>query len=60
MKNIVKRLLEQGKSIKEISKELGMKPEEVFRLSDLSKEHFLKLMASRAESYSKELYLRKV
>jgi hypothetical protein len=37
-----------------------MKPEEVFRLSDLSKEHFLKLMASRAEGYSKELYLRKV
>jgi hypothetical protein len=50
----------QGKTIKEIGKELGMKPEEVFRLSDLSKEHFLKLMASRVEDYSKELYLRKV
>jgi predicted transposase YdaD len=60
MKNIVKRLLEQGKSIKEISKELGMRPEEIFRLTDISKEEFLKLMASRAPGYSKEIYLRKV
>jgi hypothetical protein len=60
MKNIVKKLLAQGKSIKEIGKELGMKPEEVFRLSDLSKEHFLKLMASRSEGYSREIYLRKM
>lgn len=60
MKNIVKKLMAQGKTVKEISKELGMKPEEVFRLSDLSKEHFLKLMASRAESYSKELFMRKM
>jgi ParB-like chromosome segregation protein Spo0J len=60
MKNIVKRLLEQGKSIKEIGKELGMKPEEIFRLTDISKEEFLKLMASRATGYSKEVYIRKV
>jgi ParB-like chromosome segregation protein Spo0J len=60
MKNIVKRLLEQGKSIKEIGKELGMKPEEIFRLTDISKEEFLKLMASRAPGYSREIYLRKV
>jgi ParB-like chromosome segregation protein Spo0J len=60
MKNIIKKLLSQGKTVKEISKELGMKPEEVFRLSDLSKDHFLKLMASRAEGYSKELYMRKM
>jgi len=60
MKNIVKRLLDQGKTMKEISKQLGMRPEEVFRLSDLSKDQFLKLMASRADGYSKELYLRKI
>jgi len=60
MKNIVKKLLEQGKSIKEIGKELGMKPEEIFRLTDISKEEFLKLMASRATGYSKEVYIRKV
>jgi ParB-like chromosome segregation protein Spo0J len=60
MKNIVKRLLEQGKSIKDISKELGMKQEEIFRLTDISKEEFLKLMASRTTGYSKELYIRKM
>ena len=60
MKNIVKRLIEQGKSVKEIGKELGMKPEEIFRLTDISKEEFLKLMASRATGYSKELYIRKM
>jgi len=60
MKNIVKRLLSQGKTVKEIGKALGMKPEEVFRLSDLSKEHFLQIMASRSDGYSKELYMRKM
>jgi ParB-like chromosome segregation protein Spo0J len=60
MKNIVKKLLDQGKTIKEIGKELGMKPEEVFRLSDLSKDQFLKLMAERAAEYSKEVLLRKM
>jgi ParB-like chromosome segregation protein Spo0J len=60
MRNIVKRLLEQGKTIKEISKELGMRHEEIFRLTDISKEEFLKLMASRAPGYSKEIYLRRV
>jgi ParB-like chromosome segregation protein Spo0J len=58
MKNIVKLLLSQGKTTKEIGKELGMKPEEVFRLSDLSKEQFLAMMASRSDGYSKELYMR--
>jgi len=60
MKNIVRRLLGQGKTVKEISRELGMRSEEVFRLSDLSKEQFLKLMASRSDGYSKEIYLRKM
>jgi ParB-like chromosome segregation protein Spo0J len=60
MKNIVKKLLDRGKSIKEIGKELGMKPEEVFRLSDLSKDQFLKIMAERSAEYSRELLLRKV
>lgn len=43
MKAIVKELLDEGKSTKEICKELGMKPEEVFRLSDFTREDFLKL-----------------
>ena len=60
MKQIIKQLLSQGKTMKEIGKQLGMKPEEVFRLSDFSKDQFLKMMADRANGYSKEVYLRKV
>lgn len=60
MKNIIKRLLDEGKSIKDISKQLGMRQEEIFRLTDISKEEFLKLMAGRSGGYSKELYMRKV
>lgn len=51
MKHIVKELLDSGKSIKEISKQLGMKEEEVFRLSDISREDFLRMLAGR--EYSK-------
>lgn len=58
MKAIVKRLLESGKSVEEISKQLGMRPEEVFRLSDFTKEDFLKLMV-REKSYSKAEYITK-
>lgn len=53
MKAIVKRLLDEGKSVGEISKQLGMKPEEVFRLSDFSKEDFLALMTKNVKGYSK-------
>lgn len=58
MKNIVKKLIGQGKSVKEIGKQLGMKPEEVFRLSDFSREDFLRLMIGNHASYS-EAYMRK-
>ena len=53
MKAIVKRLIGRGKSVKEIGKELGMKPEEVFRLSDFSREDFLKIMIDNAPEYSR-------
>ena len=53
MKNIVKELLDSGKSVDEISKQLGMKPEEIFRLSDFSKEDFLKMMVKGTRGYSK-------
>lgn len=56
MKAIVKRLMDDGKTTKEISKELGMKPEEVFRLSDFSREEFLKMMAG--EEHSKAEYVK--
>lgn len=53
MKKIVKELLDEGKSVKEIGKQLGMKPEEIFRLSDFSKDDFLKMMIGNQTEYSK-------
>lgn len=58
MKNIIARLLKQGKTIKEISKQLGMSYEEVFRLSDFTREEFLEMMA-RTDGYSKAKYIVK-
>lgn len=53
MKNIVKELLDAGKTTKEIVRETGMKPEEIFRLADFSREDFLKRMTEGSEGYSK-------
>lgn len=53
MKAIVKRLLDEGASVKDISKQLGMKPEEIFRLSDFSREEFLSMMTDGVTGYSK-------
>ena len=43
--------MDNGKTIPEISVHLGMKPEEVFRLSNFTREDFLKLML-KDEGYS--------
>ena len=60
MKAIVKTLLQdEGKDIKEVSRQLGMRPEEVFRLSDFSKEEFIALMADGKE-YSRATILSRV
>ena len=53
MKAIVKRLLDDGKTVQEIGKQLGMKPEEVFRLSDFSRDDFLDMMIRGRTAYSK-------
>lgn len=53
MKKIVKELLDSGKSVSEICKQLGMREEEVYRLSDFSKEDFLKMMVGGNTKYSK-------
>ncbi len=58
MKAIVKELLDEGNTIENISKELGMKPEEVFRLSDFSREDFLKMMLN-GNTYSKAEFITK-
>ena len=53
MKAILKKLIDEGKSVQEIGKQLGMKPEEVFRLSDFSRDDFLDLMTKGVTGYSK-------
>lgn len=60
MKAIVKRLLDDGKNIKEISEELGMKPEEIFRLSGFTRDEFLDLMTEGVTGYSKAVVYRHV
>lgn len=59
MKAIVKRLIDSGKSVKEIGKQLGMKPEEVFRLSDFNRDDFLNLMQRGKSTYSKAFEVKK-
>ena len=59
MKAIVKRLIEEGKTVPEIGKQLGMKPEEVFRLSDFSRDDFLAMMTEGA-TYSKATIFKNV
>ena len=56
MKAIVKRLMDDGKSVQEIGKQLGMKPEEVFRLSDFSKEDFLAMMVKKSTYSTAEMF----
>nr|DAH43267.1 MAG TPA: chromosome partitioning protein [Caudoviricetes sp.] len=60
MKAIVKRLIDDGKSVQEISKQLGMKPEEVFRLSDFSRDDFLALMTDGVTDYSRAAIYKQV
>ena len=60
MKAIVKRLIDEGKSIQEIGKQLGMKPEEVFRLSDFTRDDFLEMMTKGVSGYSRAAMYRKV
>lgn len=50
MKKIVKELIDSGKTIPEISKQLGMKKEEIFRLSDFSRDDFLEMLAGKEYS----------
>lgn len=57
MKAIVKQLLNNGKTIEEISKHLGMKQEEIFRLSDFSKEDFLSMMSKEHTEFSRAEFI---
>ena len=58
MKKIIKNLIDRGKSVEEIGVQLGMRAEEIFRLSDFSREDFLRMIASNNE-YSKARIIMK-
>ena len=60
MKKIVQELLAEGKSIEEIGKQMGMKPEEVFRLSDFSRDDFLDLMTRGTNGFSRAEIIKDV
>jgi len=60
MKKIVKELMDEGKTVEEISKQLGMRPEEVFRLSDFSKDDFLKMMTKGVNGYSNAEFITRI
>ena len=59
MKAIVQKLINEGKTIEEIGKQLGMKPEEIFRLSDFTREDFLNMMV-KDEKYSSAQFVTKI
>lgn len=60
MKSIVQGLIDEGKTVKEIGKQLGMTPEEVFRLSNFSRDDFLEMMTRGVSGYSKATIYRKM
>lgn len=60
MKAIVKRLMDEGKTVQEIGKQLGMKPEEVFRLSNFTKEDFLLMLTKGYDGYSNAEFITKI
>ena len=60
MKAIVKKLMDEGKTAEEIGKQLGMKPEEVFRLSGFTRDEFLELMTKDHPTYSRARIIRSV
>lgn len=60
MKKIVQELIDEGKTIDEIGKQLGMRPEEIFRLSNFSKEDFLKMMTEGVTNFSKAEFITKL
>lgn len=57
MEKMVQTLLEQGKSVDEIAKQMGMSTEEVYRLSRLSRQQFLEIMTERNKRYNKATIL---
>lgn len=53
MEHIVERMMKEGNTVQQIAKKLGMSMEEVFRLSKMDREDFLKLMTDDVKTFSK-------
>lgn len=60
MKAVVQRLINAGETIPDMEKKLGMSKEEIFRLSDFSREDFIEMMTKGIENYSKAYISRNV
>ena len=60
MKAIVKELISNGKTVDEISQQLGMKAEEIFRLSGFTRQDFLDLMTKGVADYSQAVIYKNV
>jgi len=58
MRKIIQELLANGKTVNEICKQLGMSKEEVFRLSNFSRDDFLDMLAGK--QFSKAYILKDV
>ena len=59
MENIVKSLINEGVSVPDISRKLGMSDEEIFRLSKLDRQTFLQMITDRKKTFSKAVIIRK-
>ena len=60
MEKIVQKLLNEGLSVDEISKKIGMSKEEIFRLSKIDRETFLDIINQRnSHQFSKAQSVRK-
>lgn len=59
MKAIVQRLIDEGKTVEEIGKQLGMRPEEIFRLSNFTRDDFLNMMV-KDKTYSSAQFVTKI
>lgn len=58
MENIVKQLLDEGQTVEDIEKKLGMSKEEIFRLSKIDRETFLQLVTKRNTFSKAEIIIR--
>lgn len=60
MEKIVQKLLDEGLTVDEISKKIGMSREEIFRLSKIDRDKFLEIMTQRgSQKFSKAQAIRR-